>query len=91
MHGGTSRGPATPEGLERWRRARWKHGWYSRGAVEQRRAERMQARDLARLLGEALALLRSGVDVTGTRRAEVRAHANVSTNSTRLPDAGLGS
>ncbi len=35
MHGGKSTGPRTPEGLERSRRARWKHGRYSQ---ETRRA-----------------------------------------------------
>jgi len=29
FHGGLSTGPRTPEGLERSRRARWKHGAYS--------------------------------------------------------------
>lgn len=29
MHGGTSTGPRTSEGIERSRRARWKHGAYS--------------------------------------------------------------
>ena len=29
MHGGKSTGPRTPEGLERSRRANWKHGCYS--------------------------------------------------------------
>ena len=29
MHGGLSTGPKTPEGLERIRRAAWKHGRYS--------------------------------------------------------------
>jgi ribosomal protein L32 len=29
MHGGTSTGPRTPEGLDRLRRARTKHGLYS--------------------------------------------------------------
>jgi hypothetical protein len=29
FHGGLSTGPRTPEGLERSRRARWKHGVYS--------------------------------------------------------------
>lgn len=37
MHGGLSTGPRTPEGLERSRRARWKHGRYSREAIEARR------------------------------------------------------
>jgi hypothetical protein len=30
LHAGLSTGPQTPEGLERSRRARWKHGAYSR-------------------------------------------------------------
>jgi len=30
VHGGKSTGPRTPEGLERSRRANWKHGYYSR-------------------------------------------------------------
>jgi hypothetical protein len=34
MHGGRSTGPRTPEGRERSRRARWKHGRYS---IESRR------------------------------------------------------
>lgn len=29
MHGGSSTGPRTPEGMERCRRTRWKHGQYS--------------------------------------------------------------
>ncbi len=37
MHGGRSTGPRTPEGLERSRRARWKHGRYSKAAIEARR------------------------------------------------------
>lgn len=32
MHGGLSTGPRTPEGLERSRRARWKHGRRSAAA-----------------------------------------------------------
>jgi hypothetical protein len=28
LHGGKSTGPRTPEGLERSRRANWKHGYY---------------------------------------------------------------
>jgi hypothetical protein len=37
MHGGLSTGPRTPEGLERSRRARWKHGRYSQAARAGRR------------------------------------------------------
>ena len=36
VHGGKSTGPRTPEGLERSRRARWKHGRYSREAKTER-------------------------------------------------------
>jgi hypothetical protein len=38
MHGGKSTGPRTPEGLERSRKANWKHGYYSAGAIAGRRA-----------------------------------------------------
>jgi hypothetical protein len=41
VHGGKSTGPRTPEGLERSRRANWKHGYYSREAkAEQSRVRR---------------------------------------------------
>jgi len=40
MHGGLSTGPRTPEGLERSRKARWKHGQYSVEAVQRRRLMR---------------------------------------------------
>jgi hypothetical protein len=36
LHGGKSTGPRTPEGLERSRRANWKHGHFSREAKAQR-------------------------------------------------------
>ena len=36
VHGGMSTGPRTPEGLERSRRANWKHGYYSREAKTER-------------------------------------------------------
>ena len=37
LHGGKSTGPKTPEGLERSKRANWRHGFYSVEAVEGRR------------------------------------------------------
>ena len=37
LHGGLSTGPPTSAGSERSRRARWKHGQYSREAIEARR------------------------------------------------------
>jgi hypothetical protein len=36
LHGDLSTGPRTPEGLERSRRARWKHGFYSEALLAQR-------------------------------------------------------
>jgi hypothetical protein len=36
LHGGKSTGPRTPEGLERGKRANWKHGYYSREAKAER-------------------------------------------------------
>jgi hypothetical protein len=46
FHGGKSTGPRTSEGLERSRKANWKHGYYSAEA----KAARVQARaDLRRL------------------------------------------
>jgi hypothetical protein len=36
LHGGKSTGPRTPAGLERSKRARWKHGHFSREAKAER-------------------------------------------------------
>jgi hypothetical protein len=49
VHGGKSTGPRTPEGLERSRRANWKHGYFSREAKSERsrvRAAILTLRDL---------------------------------------------
>jgi hypothetical protein len=54
MHGGCSTGPKTPEGLERSRKARWKHGRYSASA----RAERREARARLAWTGRFFDLLR---------------------------------
>src|SRR5436305_4402756 len=43
LHGGKSTGPRAPEGLERSRRANWKHGHFSREA----KAERSRVRIVA--------------------------------------------
>jgi len=43
MHGGLSTGPKTPEGLERSRKARWKHGRYSAEAKRAHRAARARS------------------------------------------------
>jgi hypothetical protein len=50
MHGGTSTGPRTPEGLARSRRSRWKHGLYS----SESRAEQKRLRELIRQSRELL-------------------------------------
>jgi hypothetical protein len=50
MHGGASTGPRTPEGLERCRAARLKHGRYSAEAVARRRAGRQAIREIRALL-----------------------------------------
>jgi glucans biosynthesis protein len=54
MHGGLSTGP-TPDGLERSRRARWKHGRFCRAAIEARRVVRWETREegMARLERES--------------------------------------
>ena len=52
MHGGASTGPRTPEGLERARKANWKHGMYS----TQAKAEQQLYRQLLR---ESEAVLQS--------------------------------
>src|SRR5438034_2998592 len=68
LHGGKSTGPRTPEGLERSRRANWKHGHYSREA----KAERSRLREATtyaprsvRLDLKAPAIPRSDTDHTG--------------------------
>ena len=38
MHGGMSRGPTTPQGKEKVRKANWKHGQRSRAHVERVKA-----------------------------------------------------
>jgi hypothetical protein len=50
MHGGKSTGPRTPEGLERTRRANWKHGYYTAEEKAARRKGRQAVRTLRRLL-----------------------------------------
>ena len=53
LHGGLSTGPRTPEGLERSRRARWKHGAYSREVRALLSENRRRWRALLALLAEA--------------------------------------
>jgi hypothetical protein len=50
MHGGMSTGPRTPAGLERSRKARWKHGRYSRQAIEARKSHMQHMREVRELI-----------------------------------------
>ena len=50
LHGGKSTGPRTAEGLERCRMANWKHGFYSRQALTERRRIRELLADTEQLL-----------------------------------------
>jgi hypothetical protein len=54
MHGGLSTGPRTVDGLERARKAPWRHGHYSAEA----KAARAQGRQAARKLRELAAMAR---------------------------------
>lgn len=53
MHGGKSTGPRTVAGLERSRRARWKHGAYSRETRAILVESRSQWRELWAVLSRA--------------------------------------
>ena len=46
MHGGASTGPRTPAGLERCRKANWKHGRRSADWIAERRRDRLEIRRL---------------------------------------------
>ena len=59
MHGGASTGPQTPEGLERCRKARWKHGHRSAAAVAERRRRAQAGRKVRAELSRLEELLRS--------------------------------
>jgi hypothetical protein len=51
LHGGKSTGPRTAEGLARSRRARWKHGAYSREVRDLVAENRRRWQELRSLLG----------------------------------------
>jgi hypothetical protein len=52
MHGGCSTGAKTPEGIERIRAARTKHGRYSAASIAARRQARQIMRELRALIGD---------------------------------------
>ncbi|SRR5579864_8006141 len=66
MRGGASTGPRTPEGLERCRRANWKHGKYS----AERKADHRKIREFCRLMAADTKLLK--VLERATRRERKR-------------------
>ncbi len=61
MHGGKSTGPRTPEGLERSRKANFKHGFYSAELLE----ERKFIRQLLRSSRETLEQVEKNVESRG--------------------------
>ena len=82
LHGGKSTGPRTPEGLERSRKANWKHGYHSRAAIAQRREARATMRMMRALLAGAKDMSIERFEetfgallcVSGKRRACIRSH-----------------
>ena len=52
LHGGKSTGPRTAEGLDRCRRAKWKHGMYSKEALASQRLIRQLLGDSSVLIAE---------------------------------------
>jgi len=64
MHGGKSTGPRTPEGLERSRKANFRHGFYSREMI----AERKYVRQILRSSRETLEEIDGSVDGVYARR-----------------------
>jgi len=50
LHGGKSTGPRTPEGLEKSKKANWKHGFYSANAISERQLLRWFLRESRALL-----------------------------------------
>jgi hypothetical protein len=53
MHGGPSTGPRTPEGIERIRASRTKHGRYSQASVARRREARAIIRTIREMFRNA--------------------------------------
>ena len=52
LHGGKSTGPRTADGLERCRRANWKHGLYCKPALEEKKRLRELVRSSRKFLAE---------------------------------------
>ncbi|MHC4260552.1 MAG: HGGxSTG domain-containing protein [Planctomycetota bacterium] len=63
MHGGKSTGPRTPEGLERSRKANWKHGLYSAESRAIRREIREFLRDCRKTIEQAEERVEAGTNL----------------------------
>jgi hypothetical protein len=63
LHGGLSTGPKTAEGIARISRARWKHGRYTKAALEAARLGRASTREWSR---QWLAALRDDAELRHT-------------------------
>ena len=50
LHGGKSTGPQTPEGLEKSKKANWKHGRRSAETIRQRKDSMVIRRNLRKLM-----------------------------------------
>ncbi len=61
MHGGKSTGPRTPEGLERSRKANYKHGNYSAEAIAERRYISQLLRESREMMQEVEKCVDSGL------------------------------
>jgi len=60
MHGGKSTGPRTPEGLERSRKANFKHGFYSAEVLEEHKFMRQLLRSSRKTLEQVEKRVLSG-------------------------------
>jgi hypothetical protein len=63
MHGGKSTGPRTPEGLERSRRANWKHGLYSAESIAARRYMSQLLRDSREMIEQVEKDVKAGLSL----------------------------
>jgi len=75
LHGGESTGPRTPAGLERSRRARWRHGGRGREFAALRREGARRRRRIAVLCAEAEA--RIALEARRARKPRHRAASAV--------------
>jgi hypothetical protein len=52
LHGGKSTGPRTPKGIEKCRKAPWKHGIYSKESLERRNQTKFLIKESKKLLSK---------------------------------------